>query len=90
MIEARSTHRKVMHCIHDNWRDGSPFAIHEIMKISGVSKSSTTRTLNFLRKINYLDHSTKAWRGRHYRVSLRWISVDDVIRDFEYAKAMRV
>lgn len=65
-------HILVITIIHDKWANGEPFAIHQLVKLTGASTSSVTRIVMYLRTMLFLVHSAKAFNGKHYRVSATW------------------
>jgi response regulator of citrate/malate metabolism len=90
-VEDQSTHRKVIKTIHEHWRNGRPFAIHEIAKLTNVSNSSIIRCLKQLVAIRLVVHLKKGFAGRHYRVNSIWVNnVEDVINAYEYSKVLRI
>lgn len=91
MIEYASTHRKVIACIHENWKNGDPFAIHQIVRASGVSNSSVKRTLGYLVYIRHVSKTKKAFAGKFYRVSKTWPrTVTEAISNYETAKMVGI
>ena len=67
-----------------------PFAIWEVAKTTGCSTSSVTRTLRELETIKLISRSNRGYGSRHYRVTLAWNNVEQVIDDFETARVLRV
>lgn len=89
-VMAVSIHRKIIIEIDNKWHDGTPFAIWEVRNNVGVSTSSVTRTLKKLVDLRLLFYSSKGYVGRHYRVAARWINVDEVIENYEFAKILHI
>lgn len=84
-----ATHRLVIRDIDK--RDRSwPFAIWEVVKSSGCSTSSVTRTLRDLEELKLISRSKRGYGSRHYRITLAWGGADRVIDDFETAKVLRI
>lgn len=87
----KSAHRNIIKHIHDNWHDGSPFAIWELRKASGFSNSSVIRVLRQLVKLRMVIHTSKGFQGRHYRLSVKWpASANDAIENFELSKILKI
>lgn len=90
MIEDKSTHKKIIRAITTKWGSGEPFAIWEVRDASGCSTSSVTRVVKKLVQLDILRHTVHGFMGRHYRVTYKWTSVDDVIESYEYAKVLKL
>ena len=87
---SESTHITIITFIDSQWRDGRPFAIHEIVKGTSVSTSSVIRSLKFLIAIRLIKKQSKGFQGRHYQVNHTWVGTTRQLIDaFEFAKVMR-
>lgn len=84
-----ATHRIVIRDIDARSR-ALPFAIWEVVKSTGISSSSVTRTLRELEEIGLILRSNRGYRNRYYRKALAWSSADIVIDDFETARVLRI
>lgn len=80
---------KVVIAAVDNMR-AAPFAIHEVVRATGVSRSSTIRILNKLVEVGLVSHSDTAFRGRHYRTTSQWGNPLDVAREYEMALLLKL
>lgn len=67
-----------------------PFAIHEVVRASGASRSSVIRVLNRLVDIQVVSHSETAFRGRHYRVTSSWGTPLQVAKEYEMALLLKL
>lgn len=83
-------HDRVIREIHAYDAEGTPFAIHEIVRVTGVSRSSVIRVLSKLVDLGLVLHSVTAFRGRHYRTSLTWTTPEQVAKEYEMALLMRL
>lgn len=85
------THRKVIEAIHNNYLNGAPFAIHELRELAGVSTSSVVRVLRKLVEFKLLDHSERAYAGRHYRVTMHWNrDVNELVENYEIGRMIEL
>lgn len=89
-MNANTLHYRIIQEIHKYDAEGTPFAIHELVRATHVSRSSTIRILSKLVDIGMVLHSVTAFRGRHYRTSLRWNGVEDVAKEYEMALLMKI
>ena len=93
MTQPISTHRKVITAIHNNerWFDGEPFAIHEVIRASAVSRTSVKRCMATLVEARLVLHRKRGFASRFYCVTRDWpMNLEDAIGAFEFAKMMQV
>ena len=93
MTQPISTHRKVITAIHSNskWFDGEPFAIHEVIRASGVSRTSVKRCMVTLIEARLVLRRKRAFASRYYCVTHDWpMNLEDAIEAFEFARMMQV
>lgn len=88
--DALRLHEAVIHEIHNYDDTATPFAIHEIVRVTGISRSSVIRVLTKLVEIGLVLHNITAFRGRHYRTSPKWTSPEEVAKEYEMALLMRL
>ena len=88
-----STHRKVITAIHNNqqWFDGEPFAIHEVVRVSSVSRTSVKRCMATLIEARLVLRRKRGFASRYYCVTRDWpMNLEDAIEAFEFARMMQV
>jgi len=84
-----SVHRRVIRVIDERWGDETPFSPSELVRESGCSRMSVFRILRTLVALHVVMYSAKARSGRHYCVSAKWTTADDVIYSFEMERVIR-
>lgn len=87
--QMEATHRLVIRDIDKRDRN-IPFAIWEVVKSSGCSTSSVTRTLRELEELQLILRNNRGYGNRYYRMAAAWSTADVVIDDFETARVLRV
>src|ERR1041384_498462 len=82
---------RVIHAIHENWANGRPFALRDVVAKTEVSKASVIRALQTLLKAKLLLYSKQANAGRHYSVTKDWPNAKaDAISKFMYVRILKL